>query len=113
MHNQSAERTARIRELNDILRTTFRGGTIVMTASVNELPPIVRAQALAQMAKFDDFTEDNDPYGEHDFGSFEFCGRKWFWKIDYYDKPLRLSSNDPADPAQTERVLTLMLAEDY
>ena len=57
--------------------------------------------------------EDNDPHGEHDFGSFELCGRKLFWKIEYYDPDLQHGSEDPADPAKTMRVLTVMLAEEY
>jgi hypothetical protein len=66
-----------------------------------------------EVATFSAFNEDNDPYGEHDFGSFELCSRKFFWKIDYYDKELRCGSEDPADPEKTTRVLTLMLAEEY
>jgi Protein of unknown function (DUF3768) len=52
-------------------------------------------------------------HGEHDFGSFTLAGRKFFWKIDYYDKELRYGSENPADPAATTRVLTLMLASEY
>ena len=60
---------------------------------------------------FNRFTEDNDPYGEHDFGSLKVAGEKVFWKIDYYDENL---SNwcDPLDPG-CRRVLTIMLAEEY
>jgi hypothetical protein len=60
-----------------------------------------------------EFTDDNDPYGEHDFGSFGLCNRKFFWKIDYYDPQLEYGSEDPTDPQKTTRVLTLMLAEEY
>ena len=65
------------------------------------------------MRTFDDFSEDNDPWGEHDFGSFEHNGRTINWKIDYYDLALRFHSPDAADPAVTRRVLTIMLAEEY
>ena len=47
------------------------------------------------------------PNEEHDFGSFEADGHKIFFKIDYYDSP------DPSDPAVTNRVITIMLAEEY
>lgn len=107
------QRVGRIRELNDAFRRTFRGGKVVMTASVAALPDMVKAAALQQAADFYDFTEDNDPYGEHDFGAFELCNRKFFWKIDYYDPGLEFGSEDPADPAKTTRVLTVLLAEDY
>ena len=105
--------TERIRELNDAFRRTFAGGKVVMTASVAALPEMVRANALLQVARFDDFTPDNDPHGEHDFGSFELCGRTFFFKVDYFDANMEFGSEDPSDPDKTTRVLTLMLAEDY
>jgi Protein of unknown function (DUF3768) len=107
------KRTARIRGLNDAFRTTFGGGQVVMTSTVAELPEMVRANALVTVARFDAFDGSNDPYQEHDFGAFEFCGRTFFWKIDYFDTNLEFGSEDPADPEKTKRVLTLMLAEDY
>lgn len=60
---------------------------------------------------FNSFNEDNDPYGEHDFGSLRFEGQKVFWKIDYYDQELKYWC-DPLDKA-CRRVLTVMLAEEY
>ena len=113
MDIQIKERTERIRDLNDAFRRTFSGGKVLMTCSVAELPDMVKATALQLAATFDQFTEDNDPQGEHDFGSFELVNRKFFWKIDYYDKELQFGSEDPADPEKTTRVLTLMLAQDY
>ncbi len=65
------------------------------------------------MATFSDFTPENDPHGEHDFGSFAVAGRKFFFKIDYFDAAMEFGSEDPADPAKTTRVLTIMLAEEY
>lgn len=55
----------------------------------------------------------NDPHGEHDFGMFDFDGRSVMFKIDYFNKDLNFHSPDPAEPAVTERVITLMLAEEY
>ena len=99
--------------LNDEFRTTFSGGKIMMTAGVNALPDMVKAAALQKVADFEGFSDDNDPYCEHDFGSFELVSRKFFWKIDYYDKRCEFGSDDPADPDKTTRVLTIMLAEEY
>ena len=104
---------AAIRDLNDAFRRTFSGGKVVMAASVADLPDIVRANALLEVTRFDRFTPDNDPHGEHDFGSFEMVGRTFFWKIDTYDQNMEFGSEDPSDPSKTTRVLTLMLAEDY
>jgi Protein of unknown function (DUF3768) len=99
--------------LNDDFRRTFRGGKVMMTSGVDELPDCVKAEALVQVAKFSEFTADNDPHDEHDFRSFRLVGRKFFWKIDYYDKELQYGSEDPGDPERTMRVLTLMLAGEY
>ena len=59
------------------------------------------------------FTEDNDPYGTHEFGVFEFRGEKCFWKIDLYDNDLLYASPDPTDLSKTTRVMTIMLASEY
>ena len=107
------EKAARIRELNDGFRRSFSGGKVTMTANVDALPNMVKCAALNEVATFNAFNENNDPHGEHDFGSFELCSRKFFWKIDYYDTELTRGSEDPSDPGKTTRVLTLMLAEDY
>jgi hypothetical protein len=103
----------RIRELNDAFRRSFSGGKIMMTCGVADLPDMVKAAALCEVVAYDRFAEDNDPHGEHDFGSFELVNRKFFWKIDYYDERCEFGSEDPADPARTTRVLTLMLAGEY
>lgn len=99
--------------LNDAFRKNFSGGKVMMTAGVDALPDMVKCGALHEVATFSGFNEDNDPYGEHDFGSFELCSRKFFWKIDYYDRDARSGSDDPSDPEKTTRVMTIMLAEEY
>jgi Protein of unknown function (DUF3768) len=57
-------------------------------------------------------SSDNDPYKERDPGAFVH-GNRIFWKIDYYDTTLTKGSEDPSDPKQTVRVLTIMLASEY
>jgi hypothetical protein len=106
-------RVDRIRKLNDELRSTFVGGTIVMTSGVMALDPALRFQLLAKIRRFDAFSADNDPHGEHDFGAIEFAGQSFFFKIEYYDRSLTLHSPDAADPAVTARVLTVMCADEY
>jgi hypothetical protein len=68
---------------------------------------------LEAVSKFNRFDEDNDPYGEHDFGALEVEGERFFFKIDYYDQDLSTHSPDPADPSVTKRLLTIILAEEY
>ena len=84
-----------------------------MTAGVNALPSDVKAMVIRRVAIFSEFTADNDPHEEHDFGNFELAGRKFFFKIDYFDANMEFGSEDPADPAKTTRALTIMLAEEY
>ena len=106
-------RRARITELNDQFRRTLAGGRSTMTIGVQALGPALIAKAVVAMQKFTDFTVNNDPYGEHDFGAFEVDGHRLFFKIDYYSRGMESGSEDPADPAKTVRVLTLMLAAEY
>ena len=40
-------------------------------------------------------------------------GRRLLFKIDYYDLELQCHSPDASDPAVTQRVMTVMLAEEY
>jgi hypothetical protein len=107
------QRAQRVRELNERFRRTFLGGRVLLTNGVQALPPDQLIKVLHQVREFAAFSSENDPYQEHDFGAVEgpTCGV--FWKIDYYDKQLAGGSPDPADPAVTERVLTIMLAEEY
>lgn len=101
-----------IAALNDALRRRPGPGW-TCTAGVQALGGDFLAQAVAAVGAFDDFDEDNDPYGERDFGTLRVQGKRLFWKIDYYDLALKYGSPDPADVAVTRRVLTLMLASEY
>jgi len=103
----------RIRVLNDQLRRKLEGGRAVMTTGIAALGPEAVQRLVQTIATFDDFCTANDPNGEHDFGVFEFDGTPVMFKIDYFDKDLNFHSPDPADPAVTERVITLMLADEY
>lgn len=109
----SQPQTDKIRQLNDDFRRTLHGGRTVLTSGVDDLDPALRARAIVETRTFSAFTEGDDPYAEHDFGKFDLDGQAFFWKIDYYDKAMECGSEDPSDPSQTTRVLTIMLANEY
>ncbi len=107
------QNTKTIAALNDRLRHTYWGGQVMTTCGVQALSEETRAKVFASVQVYDDFVQENDPYGEHDFGKVVIDGVSFFWKIDYYDHTLRFGSDNPADPAVTTRVLTIMLASEY
>jgi Protein of unknown function (DUF3768) len=57
---------------------------------------VVLAEGIKITTQVDDFSPDNDPYGEYDFGNFDLFSRKFFWKIDYYNPACECGSEDPA-----------------
>jgi hypothetical protein len=102
--------------LNDQLRLTMAissRGRVVMTAGVAALPEEDVARVLDRVRRFEEWTNDNDPHGEHDFGSFDVAGITYFFKVDYYSPDMESGSEDPADPEKTTRVLTIMRADEY
>ena len=109
----STEPKPTIDELNDRLRCHWVGGRIGWTNGVAQLGIDAMMTIFHAIEEFDSFTPDNDPYGEHDFGSIDLLGKRFFWKIEYYDQSLENGSLDPADPSVTTRVLTIMLASEY
>lgn len=106
-------KTARIQALNDAFRQTFKGGQVLMTQGIHAMDMEHVLAIVTEVQSFTAFTEDNDPHGEHDFGAIDYEGTRIFWKIDYYATDMMHGSEDPADPEQTRRVLTIMLASEY
>lgn len=93
--------------LNDLFRKSGKG--VMLTGgiqSIQDLPGL-----LETIRGFNEFSGDNDPWKEHDFGRLVWNGDKVFWKIDYYDASMQYW----ADPLTKEchRVMTVMLAEEY
>lgn len=103
----------RIQILNDQFRQTFVGGRVMMTAGIAAMDDDDRRALINRVRLFDAFTPDNDPYGEHDFGWIGIGEGRYFWKIEYYDPTLTCGSIDASDAVATERVLTLMCADEY
>ncbi|MDP2130751.1 MAG: DUF3768 domain-containing protein [Cypionkella sp.] len=120
-------RAERIARLNDLARRAMGIACVVVaTEGIRALPEADQSRLRELVETFDAFTPDNDPYGERDFGAiYRGADGVWsalrpvdvavtvFWKIDAYDRALRFGSEDPADPAVTRRVLTIMLASEY
>lgn len=118
--DDAAALALRIRELNDLFRREpgavgVKVGLdkLVITRGVAARGDAFVDSAIRAVRDYADFTADNDPYGEHDFGQFTLDDADLFWKIDYYDTQLEYGSPNPADPDVTRRVLTVMLAEEY
>ncbi|MDE2442074.1 MAG: DUF3768 domain-containing protein [Betaproteobacteria bacterium] len=106
-------RAATIAHLNDQLRKTGEGGTIMITQNLRRVTGF-DAQVLARaLATYEGFDADNDPHGEHDFGDLMLWGYDLLFKVDYFDKASEFGSDDPANPDLTHRVLTVMLAFDW
>jgi hypothetical protein len=95
--------TAKIRVLNDALRNLTGKGRVFVTAGISALPSEEQAEIMMRVHGFTAFTPDNDPYGEHDFGSFEYAGKTIFWKIDCYDRDLARSGRRGRDYARPHR----------
>lgn len=103
-------KTARIRELNDQLRRHGVGGRVVITRGVHALGTEEMCRIVAAVAEFENFTEDNDPWGEHDCAVLTVAGRRIIFKVDLYEDPeVKGADGQPA----TTRVLTIMLAEEW
>lgn len=124
------EQTARIARLNDMARQAMGVAcTAVATVGFRSLSASDQSRVRELIETFDAFDEDNDPYGERDFGTiYQLGDGRWtterprvrdderervFWKFDYYDRDLQFGSEDAANPAVTRRVLTIMLADEY
>jgi Protein of unknown function (DUF3768) len=104
----------KIRELNDRFRMDAVGrGSIVITQGIMDQGQAFVLDVAHAVRSFTDFSKDNDPWGEHDFGAVDVAGQRVFWKIDYYSPDLKSGSENPANEGETHRVLTIMLAGEY
>jgi hypothetical protein len=110
---KALSKSDRIRLLNDNFRCSYVGGRLLLSAGVAELPVDTKARLILAVQSFNNFTNDNDPHGEHDFGAIELEGDCYFFKFDYYDLDCRYGSEAPDDPSKTTRVLTIMRTDEY
>lgn len=108
MTTQTETQAQKIARLNDAFRKTGKTFLTPWVQSLNNPFGLV-----LKVREFSDFHENNDPYGEHDFGKVAYDGQDFFWKIDYYDNSLEYGSDNPSDPSVTTRVLTIMHTSEY
>jgi len=94
------------KQTNDALRASIPQisveNRLLITRGVMELSTKDVHEILMKVKNFDDFNEENDPWKEHDFGSFDYKGKEIFWKIDDYE-----------GMEGYNLILTIMLAEEY
>lgn len=95
------------------LRKDGTGGSISITRGVTSIEGADREALLAALAAFDSFDLNDGPHGGRDFGDLTMWNTELLLKLDYNAPGLCFGSNDPADPAVTHRVLTIMLPEEW
>jgi hypothetical protein len=91
-------------------------GVYLFSQGVQALSNEERLEIILKVRSFDNFNKGNDPYGEHDFGSFKLDNRNLtiFWKIDYFDTNFEYGcSPNPSNAFDIKRTLTVMLAREY
>ena len=98
---------------NDNFRKHLSQGTLVLTQGIRSNTKEDLEAIITKVRTFDTFDENNDPYGERDFGAFDYKGKKIFWKIDNYDQEFLYLSPDVSNPRLTNKVMTIMYAEEY
>ena len=123
LNNKKLPKIEKIALLNDELRKKLISGEFFKADSKDKayitrgasvfVNGMNRMQFLNNVALYRNFTEDNNPYGERDFGNFMYQKEKIFWKIDYKDNAMMYHSPDASDPSQTIRVLTIMKASEW
>ena len=118
----NAPEAALIAAQNDAFRRSILGttpvadapqGQFVMTRGVAALGPDAQLELTRRVAAFDGFDADSDPQGWHEMGVIDLDGTTVWFKVDLYDVDYQYGSPEPSDPAQTRRVLTLLLPSEY
>jgi hypothetical protein len=123
LNDKKLPKIEKIALLNDELRKKLISGELFKADSKDKafitrgasifVNGMNRMQFLNNVALYRNFTEDNNPHGERDFGNFMYQKEKIFWKIDYKDNSMMYHSPDASDPSQTIRVLTIMKASEW
>ncbi|BDM83512.1 DUF3768 domain-containing protein [Acaryochloris marina] len=114
MTTTEATQAPTIAQLNDRFRQGDHTlGQVFTTQLVQGLSSREQQELFRLVRTFDEFTEDNDPWKEHDYGRIEFQDEQYLWKIDYFDRKMEYGSKDPRNTAVTTRLLTIMHSSEY
>jgi hypothetical protein len=103
---------------NDAFRTSLGAvcgipGQVVFTHGIEAKGSVFAKQAIKAVQTFAAFDDGNNPRRERDFGIVRIDGETVYFKIDLYDADYRYGTPEPANPAVTRRVLTVLLASEY
>ena len=122
MNKEALDYARKVADLNDQLRKDMFTGNmlkkenlknkIVLTPGIAGLNLKDKEKIFFSVKYYGNFTKNNNPWGEKNFGSFNFKKETFNWKIDYYDNDMKYHSPDKSDPDKTVRVLTIMKAEE-
>lgn len=106
-----------IAKANDLLRQTMirspRHKVILSegVAMLQEIKPLDFQLLIGKVIGFEDFTEANDPHGEHDFGKVIVGNTSFYFKIDYYDDKFEYGADPTKGPVN--RIITIMESSEY
>lgn len=111
------KQSKKIIRLNDELRTTFKGqgGRVVFTDGFRALPDEQRMELLRRIRDLRRFDPLRDVDGLHETATVRVGEQAAVFRIDYFEHHnafAHFGSEDPADPARTERILCIMLPEE-
>ena len=104
---------------NDLFRKRTPGiaGKIYFSEAVGEWfasfenHVAVRERLLQALGKIETFPQGDNPYGERDFGRFEFEGEQFHFKIDY-GSPIDGTYQNPYEMVPY-RIMTIMYPSDW
>jgi len=103
----------KIAALNDMLRQSQLTGEIILSPGIQSLNSDRRERILNGVKTYNAFAPQGNTQKERDFGAFECGDHDIFWVIDCYDENSEYLSDEPDDLNRTNRVLRVMLVEEY
>ena len=113
MTEHTKENTEKIAALNDMFRQSQLTGKVELSVGIRSLDPNTREGILYGVKNYNAFAPQGDSQKERDFGAFECGEHNIFWLIDCYDEDGYVMFDNPTDIDRSNRVLRVMLVEEY